>query len=61
MPIVLRLVEGCAPFVSLGFVFVVRVRVRYGILDHVLHGHDHANAALRLDLFDQPARDISAT
>jgi hypothetical protein len=35
MPIVLRLVEGCAPFVSLGFVFVVRVRVRYGILDHV--------------------------
>jgi hypothetical protein len=33
MPIVLRLVEGCAPFVALGFVFVVRVR--YGILDHV--------------------------
>jgi hypothetical protein len=35
MPIVLRLVEGCAPFVSLGFVFVVRIRVRYGILDYV--------------------------
>jgi hypothetical protein len=33
MPIVLRLVEGCAPFVSLGF--MVRVRVRYGILDQV--------------------------
>jgi hypothetical protein len=58
MPIVLRLVEGCAPFVSLGFVFVVRVR--YGILDHVCTDTITA-AALSLDLFDQPARDISAT